>query len=250
PHYEDTFGLLIPSSTKPPDSLHHLWRATNGALLVGVNLLWRGIDANSCCTRCGHQESISHIWFECPFAQAVWRLSPLTPNPATLPSDTDSRSLMWSLYNTKNLPSSGLLETPLFPWILWYLWTSRNKLIFEGTSFSASDLVAKASSEASHWHSANQTPIQTPSKSLKPSRPPPPPTTTICCIDGARIAKTKRRFISSDLVAEALEVLAALSDALSEEIREIHLLSDSEVLINTLLAGSDLTETAGILIDV
>ncbi|CAH2033690.1 unnamed protein product [Thlaspi arvense] len=50
---------------------HHFWRATNGALPIGLNIVWPGIDANSSCSRCGEQETVTHIWLDCPYAKAV-----------------------------------------------------------------------------------------------------------------------------------------------------------------------------------
>ncbi|CAH2070636.1 unnamed protein product [Thlaspi arvense] len=182
PQYEDTIRLLIPSSLKPPDSL--VWlpaksgnfttktRETNNALPVGLNLRWREINANACCTRCGEQETIAHIWCDCPYTKEVWRVAPITPNPKTLSTDIDSRDLLRTLYKSKNQPSSALQETPLYLWILWILWTSRNKLTFEGSSYSAPELVDKATQEAILWHSANIPPPPILSKPVHPKKLP------------------------------------------------------------------------------
>ncbi|CAH2070504.1 unnamed protein product [Thlaspi arvense] len=262
PHYEETIRLLIPSSRNLLDYQkikHYLWRALNKALLVGMNLRWRGINTNACCARCGKQENVCHIWFDCPYAKEVWRTTSIVSPLAGLSPDVDPSVLLSSLYKSKNHPSAPLQEVPLFPWILWYLWTSRNKITFEGSDFTASELVTKATQEATLWHSANNSPPQVPSKTRQPEYLPIRNSAAICHTDGAWQANSliggmgwtisdpggsviaessaAQRFVSSALVAEAMAVLAALREAISMEISDLHLQSDSVVLVNTLSRG-------------
>lgn len=81
----------------------------------------------------------------CPFALEVWERSPLTWQPeATVPLIAQLLIL-----NTRmiTLPSVGLF-VPLWPWLLWNLWKSRNKLCFDDRSFSAQDVVIKSITDA------------------------------------------------------------------------------------------------------
>lgn len=69
-----------------------------------------------------------------------------------------------------NLPPLGL-SNPLYPWIFWVLWTSRNQLLFEDKSFSEADMVLKAIKNAKEWQSATQKP-EKPTASPKDSNSP------------------------------------------------------------------------------
>lgn len=64
-----------------------------------------------------------------------------------------------------NLPPMGL-SVPLYPWLMWVLWTSKNQLIFEDKFFSESEVLAKAIKSSREWQNAN-TSIKTPSDSTK-----------------------------------------------------------------------------------
>ena len=45
-------------------------------IAVKTNLKARGIQGDICCARCGaEEESINHVFFECPPARQVWALS-------------------------------------------------------------------------------------------------------------------------------------------------------------------------------
>ncbi|KAF8116708.1 hypothetical protein N665_0015s0080 [Sinapis alba] len=56
----------------------------------------------------------------------------------------------------------------LAPWILWQLWISRNKLIFEDMRCSAADVISMATASAREW-------IQNQEKTPLPPRRTPPP---------------------------------------------------------------------------
>ena len=53
-----------------------------------------------------------------------------------------------------SLPPSGLGATPIYPWILWILWTNKNKLLFEDKFFSEDATVLKALQDARAWKAA------------------------------------------------------------------------------------------------
>lgn len=53
----------------------------------------------------------------------------------------------------KNLPPSGC-DLPLYPWLCWGIWTSRNKLIFEKQAFSTQEVITKAIIDAKSWRAA------------------------------------------------------------------------------------------------
>lgn len=56
----------------PPKLQHFLWVALNNALPVGTLLATRGVLTELSCKRCGEQETITHVFFSCPFATEFW----------------------------------------------------------------------------------------------------------------------------------------------------------------------------------
>ena len=58
-----------------PKLKHFVWQIINGCLPVYVNLHSRGIKCGIQCQMCGaEEESINHVFFECPLALQIWAL--------------------------------------------------------------------------------------------------------------------------------------------------------------------------------
>ncbi|KAL0878096.1 hypothetical protein Bca101_027802 [Brassica carinata] len=159
-----------------------LWKLSNKALPVGEAVARRGINVNTDCKRCGGSESEVHTFFQCPFAAKVWDLMPALHKP------TASNSIYQLLDSSKssiNLPPAGLAQ-PLYPWILWNLWTSRNQLLFEDRKYTELEVLNKAIHDAREWSWAQSSPTQ-----KFPATPPHPrlestnPSTFFCFTDGA-----------------------------------------------------------------
>lgn len=104
------------------------------------------------CKRCGEDESIFHVMFACPMAKKVWDLVPAMATPVRS-SCNSMENLLKACARMTNLPSTGL-ATPLYPWIFWVLWTSRNQLIFEYKSFSETEMLVKALKAAKEWQAS------------------------------------------------------------------------------------------------
>ncbi|VVA91847.1 unnamed protein product [Arabis nemorensis] len=51
------------------------------------------------------------------------------------------------------LPPTRIALSPLFPWVIWSLWYTRNQKIFENRMHSEQDTVSKALREAREWQS-------------------------------------------------------------------------------------------------
>ncbi|CAN7011778.1 unnamed protein product, partial [Brassica rapa subsp. trilocularis] len=170
-----------------------------------------------------------------------------------------------------NLPPTGLTASPLAPWILWGLWTARNKAIFENATYTASEILVKALLDAKEWESANQTSQKSRSiLTLPKSRP--MENSPNCWVDGAWIESSlcggfgwiikstsnsilckdsaSRTYVGSALIAEALAIRQALRAAAFLGLLTLNVFSDSLVLISALSSGSDLNEIAGILSDI
>ena len=86
----------------PPKLKHFLWQLVTGCISVRKNLQAKGIQGDLCCARCGaHEESINHVFFECPPALQVWALSKIPSNPNIFPTSslfTNMDHLFWRVF--------------------------------------------------------------------------------------------------------------------------------------------------------
>ena len=80
-------------------------------------------------------------------AVPVWELVPCLFKPNGT-ATTSIALLLQQCRKMISLPPIGLGSTPLYSWILWVLWTNRNKLLFENRRFSEQDTVLKAIQDA------------------------------------------------------------------------------------------------------
>lgn len=256
-----------------PKLQHFLWKLKANALAVGENLLKRGIQVDGKCKRCGENESVIHVMALCPFAQRVWNKAPVVSG-LLLTSVQSVGELLTECTKTINLPPSGLVN-PLYPWILWVLWTSRNQLLFEDKSFSESEVMLKALKAAKEWQAAmlpaKTSPVST--KDFKKSNMVPRLLASAISIysdaawNGSSCAgglgwvatnqaggtlfegNSPRRVVASVLIAEALALKAGLTMAVSAGYKDVVCFSDSQNLINILTGNKSVIELKGILHD-
>ena len=134
----------------PPKLKHFLWQLMTGCIAVRKNLQARGIKGDICCVRCGAvEESINHVFFECPPALQVWALSKIPSNPTIFPTNslfTNMDYLFWRI-----LPS---MEDHQFAWILWYIWKARNNKVFSNLDMDPMDTLKLAETESILWAEA------------------------------------------------------------------------------------------------
>ena len=256
-----------------PKTKHLLWRIGNNALSVGSNLLARGIMVDGACKRCGAPETILHVLLNCPFASRVWNLLPANLKPSPNTSTTISQ-LLQNSKKTTCLPPTGV-SNPVHPWLFWYLWTSRNKLMFENLLLSEEEVVLRSIKEARAWQEA-QVRTCPPTSRPKPTRKSCPTSSVTsglsCFVDAAWDVRsgfggmgwfftnrdtgviaqdsTNRRFVASALVAETLAVKAALTAAVSSGFRALTIYSDSKTLVTLLTSGGKCVELQGLLHDI
>lgn len=248
-----------------------VWKNVQKALPLGENLLSRGLFDNACCIHCGELESAEHLFFQCEFAQKVWSLAPLkSPVDPSL-----NHSFLSSLTNSKKmicLPPTGIGEGPIFPWIIWAIWTARNYLVFEDRTFSPGETILKALIEARDWQQAQLT-IENPTVHIRAQKPYLLHGDTVTCFtDGAWNADSGiagsgwifidksdielgsgqdgERFISSPIMAEALSIRSALNHALEKGFTNLLLKSDAQDLIRALTAQETIKEIYGLMFDI
>lgn len=263
-----------------PKIRQFLWKMTHNALAVGESLLKRGMLVDGRCKRCGESESVLHVMFHCPFAKKVWDSCPAMFLP-TESSVSSVEGLLKDATRIVNLPPVGL-AVPLYPWICWVLWTSRNQLCFEDKSSSESEVLAKAIKTAREWQNANIS-SSTPSDSPKDcqrieardqlSATPQLNNNIFSCYsdaawnsstcaaglgwiclkpDGSTLLQgsTSSEVVASVLMAEALALKAAMEATIAHEVKDLVCFSDSKSLITLITGNKSVVALRGILHDI
>ena len=94
-----------------------LWQLLTRCIAVKKKLRSRGMQGDTICVRCGApEESINHVFFECPQAIQVWALSRIPTNLDIFPTQslfTNMDHLFWRV--------SLEMEDHHLTWILWYI---------------------------------------------------------------------------------------------------------------------------------
>ncbi|XP_033139461.1 uncharacterized protein LOC103848971 [Brassica rapa] len=254
-----------------------IWRLVKKAIPVSANLEKRGI-ASFRCKKCNGQEDDLHVFLTCPLAEEVWSLMPILQRPPRLLSSMTELIKQGTRYIP--LPPVGV-TTPLWPWVLWNLWKARNSLLYENRVFSAKEIVLKSVKDAKEWAQAQFTnevsiprAISLHPNQLRSPSPPPifPQGTLVVNVDAAWDANTGKcgiggvysgevlnhppafsgacGHVSSAIMAEAIAVHRAVSNAVFSNVRSLAVLSDSSSLIKLLKAGEHLPELFGIMFDI
>ena len=104
------------------------------------NLNMRGIKGDTCCARCGDpEESINHVFFECPPARQVWTLSKIPSNRNMFPISSlfgNMNYLFWRV-NPK-------MDDHQFAWITSYIWKARNNKVFSNLDIDPTETLKLA----------------------------------------------------------------------------------------------------------
>lgn len=259
-----------------PKIRYFLWKATSRALPVGAALATRGIKVAPTCKRCGEHETELHVFLTCPFAVKVWDLAPCLFKPVAH-GITTIASLLKQCRRMISLQPVGVGSTPLYPWILWLLWTNRNQLVFENKSFSEESTILKVVKDARAWKAA-QTIVAMPSVPRVVVGASAPclhvvnsatwssfsdaawdPATGNCGLGWllrdsensiAECSSSNRRFVPSALVAEAMAVKAAVETAVTLRVSRLIVNSDSKNLILLLKTQGQDVALRGVLHDI
>ena len=155
PSLNDLKGAVWKIKTAPKIKTF-FWKALSNAIPVGELLVLKGVRLDPCCQACGfNDESINHILFDCSIARQIWALANV-PSPM---NGFDKVSHFSNLHYVMSLLSNNNVAEEIrnmIPWIVWYLWKTRNGIIFEGKAFVAHDVVSKISEEAEFWWMAQK----------------------------------------------------------------------------------------------
>lgn len=255
--------------TTAPKLKLFIWKIKHGALPVGDRLEARHILTGAKCTHCGSDETITHLFFQCPFALRVWELVPFSGGFAPLSQNSFNEEWQRLLQLTV-LPPVGLGRCPLAPWIIWSIWSARNQKIFQQRSFTAQETILKAMVDAKEWQDAQSFELP-----LILRKPHPQDTLAVeitCRSDAAwkkethtagmawsfsrnqseRISSHSQSsaFVISSIMAEGLAMLAAVEHAIDLQMRSVVFKSDSLQLVAAIADGTGISELHGILSDI
>ncbi|KAL0386164.1 UNVERIFIED_CONTAM: hypothetical protein Sradi_3010700 [Sesamum radiatum] len=125
----------------PPEVSLFIWRVCRNILPTSSNLARRGAIGGGYCPWCGIElEDIFHTLVRCHFARLVWALSHI-PWRYIMTNSTGPEIWIRELHN--NLDREGFGRALL---IYWFLWWTRNKLIFENVQLSADEVMERVGS--------------------------------------------------------------------------------------------------------
>ena len=122
----------------------------SGCIAVTKNLRARGIQGDTWCARCGDpEESLNHVFFECPPTRQVWALSKIPSNPnffhiGSLFANMDH--LIWRV-NPK-------MKDHQFVWILWYIWKAQSNKVFSNLDIDPRETLRLEEVESTLWAEA------------------------------------------------------------------------------------------------
>lgn len=251
---------------KAPRKLKHfLWQATSGYIATAKQLKDRHCSRDSVCMRCGAEtESINHTLFECPPALQVWALSLVPTPPGRFPCTSIYGNIDYLLLRAKKLGINAAVLAPV-PWILWYIWKSRNEKVFSNKDIDPLDTLQLAIKEAESWTLAQKIPppedfMQTePQATIRTS----PSTNAIqwrCQTDASWISSNERTGLcftllkadsavlfgthglastASPLHAEAEGVIWAMQEVLKTGNRDVQFELDCEQLVKLICKEED-----------
>jgi hypothetical protein len=113
---------MIPSKIKI-----FMWLLTNDAVLTKDNLVKRKWQGDTKCMFCEVDESIDHLFFQCPIARVVWSIVEKCFGATNIPNNLQQSwkwCETWIPYGQKYHPW-GIAA------ICWAIWKNRNKACFE-----------------------------------------------------------------------------------------------------------------------
>ncbi|KAL0345398.1 UNVERIFIED_CONTAM: hypothetical protein Sradi_4371100 [Sesamum radiatum] len=136
--YKSANWHFIWSAAVPPKIKLFVWQSWRDSLPTSSNLQRRGVPSIGACPWCGTEnEDLLHLLVHFPFGRLVWALSHLPWSViSTAPADPE----VWFRYLHKQLNAQGFARALL---VSWFLWGTRNRLLFENTPATAKDVIER-----------------------------------------------------------------------------------------------------------
>ena len=122
-------------------------------LAVASNLKHRYMLCDNHFPRCGaEEETIIHAIFECPPNLHTWHTQHHN-STIGVPSASHYTNMDYLLWRKNDIEDLQLDKDP-YPWIIWYIWKSRNDKLFRGIDMYPLETVRHAESEYHAWFEA------------------------------------------------------------------------------------------------
>ncbi|WP_157056330.1 hypothetical protein, partial [Candidatus Burkholderia verschuerenii] len=132
------WGLQVKNKIK-----HFIWKAVYDRLPVGKNLGRRGLKGVEHCHLCGAEtETTEHVFFHCPTAKKIWKLSPVSWDG--LETHTHSFKDWWNAQAKMGQQNMIQDRQDLTVYILWQIWRNRNEWCFSETRRHEKEVVQRA----------------------------------------------------------------------------------------------------------
>jgi len=113
----------------------------------------RHIRNQPVCKRCcQEEETTQHLFFDCFYAQQVWRAAGFPHNTITMPGASVNTKMNIILSPTFARRHPHLSHLAI--WIVWRLWKSRNQLIFQQKSISWQTTLQLARNDEEEWNTS------------------------------------------------------------------------------------------------
>ncbi|KAL3813564.1 hypothetical protein ACJIZ3_014832 [Penstemon smallii] len=123
----------------PPKVRIFIWSCCRHAIPVRERLHHRKVTSDSTCPRCGQDsETIIHCLLSCPYARQIWAISGI---PFAAYNSELEEPEQWFHKVRSNLDSK---EFGRFAILCWWIWFSRNKLLWEGLNIMPHSLCSFA----------------------------------------------------------------------------------------------------------
>lgn len=137
--------------TKIPSKIQHfLWKLLSRSLATGNNLRRRHITRDVICKRCFQtEETESHLFFDCDYAKQIWRASGIANTTIDNSNATLEERIQACLFVSSSVRLQHYNDLPI--WILWRLWKSRNRLIFQHKHTAWNFILGYARNDANEW---------------------------------------------------------------------------------------------------
>lgn len=128
-----------------------LWLLTNDAILTKDNLLKRKWQGDARCMFCEENETIDHLFFQCPVAKAIWLVVARCLGAINVPKNLQQ---CWK-WCERWLP----LGVEYHPWgisaICWAIWKCRNRAVFDKKLIkSPMEIICHACALMKYWAGA------------------------------------------------------------------------------------------------
>lgn len=126
PQWQFIWNLKIPPKLKT-----FLWTMLHRKLLTNVQRVTRKFSNDASCPIChSSDETLLHLFRDCPRAANIWRAFPM---PSSISS---SFSLDWTSWinaqlHCHSVVTDGFKWCNLFVFVCWYIWKWRNKQVFD-----------------------------------------------------------------------------------------------------------------------